>query len=521
MASSKKIHDTRSRQHVAVFDEEEDSEHSPSAYNLNTPTPERQVEDVVEEEQESLRDQLRETPGKERFQVMVDEYKKMQLRLQGMKEQNALLLSERAEAEKMISELTVERDEAIAHRDLAERKRGQMAIQLLEVSQSGTRGDTPIVGVTATAGAMPVKSAKLPDAPILKDGKEVRYETWESIIRQKLRANADYFPTPDHRKFYIQSRCEGKAHMHIAPRLNDKASEPYIDAEDMLDHLRSVFENPNRVAEAFTEYSKLKMKPKDNFNDFLSEFIQLAEEAQVPMGSRKRDLLSKLPYLLRNHLIGKVHEPHVTFDVLTKLCQSISHEITEIQDSNPRSRSTFTSGSTSTNTGGTTPRVKREGSVVSVTLSKSDELPPKRPGVDHEIILKAEAQPGYCPLYKLSFEELKAAKSYILENLEKGFIMPSSALYASPILMVKKANGGLRFCVDYRRLNAITKKDCYPLLLIDEVLQRTRVLGAVLTQYYEEDDFWHPAAYYSKTMQPIELNYEIHDKELLVIVRAL
>ncbi|OQE34228.1 hypothetical protein PENCOP_c026G04824 [Penicillium coprophilum] len=48
-----------------------------------------------------------------------------------------------------------------------------------------------------------------------------------------------------------------------------------------------------------------------------------------------------------------------------------------------------------------------------------------------------------------------------------------------------------------------------------------RVLGAVLTQYYEEDDFWHPAAYYSKTMQPIELNYEIHDKELLVIVRAL
>ena len=41
---------------------------------------------------------------------------------------------------------------------------------------------------------------------------------------------------------------------------------------------------------------------------------------------------------------------------------------------------------------------------------KSDELPPYRPGVDHDIILEAEAQPGYCPLYKLSLDELKAAK---------------------------------------------------------------------------------------------------------------
>lgn len=104
---------------------------------------------------------------------------------------------------------------------------------------------------------------------------------------------------------------------------------------------------------------------------------------------------------------------------------------------------------------------------------KSDELPPYRPGVDHDIVLEAEAQPGYCPLYKLSLDELKAAKQYIVENLDKGFIVPSASPYASPILMAKKPGGGLRFCVDFRKLNAITKKDCYPLPLIDEVLQRT------------------------------------------------
>ncbi|EKV17510.1 hypothetical protein PDIP_31580 [Penicillium digitatum Pd1] len=47
------------------------------------------------------------------------------------------------------------------------------------------------------------------------------------------------------------------------------------------------------------------------------------------------------------------------------------------------------------------------------------------------------------------------------------------------------------------------------------------VMGAVLSQYYEQEDFWHPVAFYSKTMQPAELNYEVRDKELLAIVRAL
>ena len=104
----------------------------------------------------------------------------------------------------------------------------------------------------------------------------------------------------------------------------------------------------------------------------------------------------------------------------------------------------------------------------------SDELPPHRP-YDHHIRLEDgvdASQVGYTPLRRMSDEELREVKKYLDDNLAKGFIVASAAGIASPILFVRKANGGLRFCVDYRKLNGLTRKDRYPLPLIDETLAR-------------------------------------------------
>ena len=79
---------------------------------------------------------------------------------------------------------------------------------------------------------------------------------------------------------------------------------------------------------------------------------------------------------------------------------------------------------------------------------------------------------GYSPLYQQTAEELRELKRYLIENLDKGFIEASQAPFASPILFVQKPNRGLRFCIDYRKLNSLTRKDRYPLPLIDEVLAR-------------------------------------------------
>ena len=59
----------------------------------------------------------------------------------------------------------------------------------------------------------------------------------------------------------------------------------------------------------------------------------------------------------------------------------------------------------------------------------------------------------------MTTEELAAIKEYLLENLYKGFIMLSNTPFASPVLFVSKPNRGLRFYIDYRKLNSITKKD--------------------------------------------------------------
>jgi hypothetical protein len=69
-------------------------------------------------------------------------------------------------------------------------------------------------------------------------------------------------------------------------------------------------------------------------------------------------------------------------------------------------------------------------------------------------------------------KELEIVKQYLVDNLNKGFIAPSQAPFAAPVLFVRKANGSLRFCIDFRKLNQITRKDRYPLPLIDETLAR-------------------------------------------------
>jgi transposase InsO family protein len=107
----------------------------------------------------------------------------------------------------------------------------------------------------------------------------------------------------------------------------------------------------------------------------------------------------------------------------------------------------------------------------------ADTLPPLRgSNTDHRIELEKtadgkEPEVPWGPLYSMSKDELLVLRKTLNELLDKSFIRVSNSPAAAPVLFVKKPGGGLRFCVDYRALNSITRKDRYPLPLIQETLR--------------------------------------------------
>jgi hypothetical protein len=102
---------------------------------------------------------------------------------------------------------------------------------------------------------------------------------------------------------------------------------------------------------------------------------------------------------------------------------------------------------------------------------RSQSLPKHQPW-DHEIPLEKGQTPKFMPTYRLTEQQLTELRKYLDQNLEKGYIRPSTSSAGYPILFVPKKDGKLRLCVDYRQLNNITKKNRYPLPLIEEIQDR-------------------------------------------------
>jgi len=150
------------------------------------------------------------------------------------------------------------------------------------------------------------------------------------------------------------------------------ATNPYNDAEDVIQHLEGVFSNPNRVVEALHEYTNLTMKPKDDFNDFLADFSRLAQEAKRPEQDRLRDLHGKLPTSLQTQTLYMLVDPDVSYQHFVNRCQALALGLNLIykQKESRRSQAATSSGpgSGSGNPPGTanrgctaSPFIKREG----------------------------------------------------------------------------------------------------------------------------------------------------------------
>jgi len=84
--------------------------------------------------------------------------------------------------------------------------------------------------------------------------------------------------------------------------------------------------------------------------------------------------------------------------------------------------------------------------------------------------LKEGSQLLVGPIYSLSVFKQEALKKFIEKNLNMGFIQPTSSLHDVPVLFIKKKDGSLYLCINFCDLDYISKKDCYPLSLISDLL---------------------------------------------------
>ena len=87
---------------------------------------------------------------------------------------------------------------------------------------------------------------------------------------------------------------------------------------------------------------------------------------------------------------------------------------------------------------------------------------------NHKIELIDEEMFSWSRLYQMFNHKLQKIKKYLINHLNKEFIFFSFASYVLLILFIEKKDDSLRFCVDYRKLNALIKRDHYFLSLIDE-----------------------------------------------------
>ena len=117
-----------------------------------------------------------------------------------------------------------------------------------------------------------------------------------------------------------------------------------------------------------------------------------------------------------------------------------------------------------------------------------DVFPDELPGIvlDREVEFSIELLPGTTPIsitpYRMAPLELKELKTQLQDLLDRGFIQPSVSPWGAPVLFVKKKDGTMRLCIDYRQLNQVTVKNRYPLPRIDDLfdqLQGTKVFSKI------------------------------------------
>lgn len=125
----------------------------------------------------------------------------------------------------------------------------------------------------------------------------------------------------------MKSRCGGRAAEHLVARSRSDTTNPFSDAADIFEHLKTIFQDPNRVLNAKGKLRRLFMKASDKFYDFLSEFIYLAQESCLAESEWKEELYHKLHVSLQRLVIRESNDSSINFKEFTTICTQTANRL--------------------------------------------------------------------------------------------------------------------------------------------------------------------------------------------------
>jgi hypothetical protein len=186
------------------------------------------------------------------------------------------------------------------------------------------------------------KPTKLPDPPILTDGKDPTFERWRIQMQDKLRVNADQFQSMVAMKAYVFNRTGGDAQGHLVPRYEDGSTDPFLTSQSMIDFLATIYEDPYKVQNARLDYKSLSMKSTETFSDFHTRFLQLAGQAKIPSDDLRPDLFDKLTLELQRTVLP-VYTTLSTEKALADQCVALDNGLRRIRARSDRAKARIAS----------------------------------------------------------------------------------------------------------------------------------------------------------------------------------
>lgn len=206
---------------------------------------------------------------------------------------------------------------------------------------------TPLATSTYSpiAGRSQGRSARFPDPPLLKDGKDVTFEQWRDGLEDKIRTNYDWYQgeneqvTQGNIASYMRTRTEGGANQYLSTLIRTmRNGNQNITYQYLLDRLEKTYGDPHKRLNARHNFQKLYLKSPADFATFQGEFFRLAQERCLPAEQWVEEFHEKLPDALRTQMSIYRRTYSERYDDYVDLAQDFARElaVTALRSGNGR-----------------------------------------------------------------------------------------------------------------------------------------------------------------------------------------